>query len=58
MPNIFIYINLLFIFIIKMVALIIGTAVFIILWLIAAYIINSQVQRGVDDPKLKSEYRG
>ncbi len=35
-----------------------GTIIFIILWIIASIIIMIIAQKGVNDPRLKGEYRG
>ena len=38
--------------------IVVGTIIFIILWLIASIIIMIIAQKGVNDPRLKGEYRG
>ena len=38
--------------------IVIGTIIFIILWLIASIVIMMIANKSVNDPKLKSEYRG
>ena len=38
--------------------IVVGTIIFIILWLIALIIIMIIAQKGVNDPRLKGEYRG
>jgi hypothetical protein len=40
-----------------MVALIIGTIFYIILFLVAAYFVNERITRDVKDEKTKREYR-
>ena len=38
--------------------IVIGTIIFIIFWLIASIVIMMIANKSVNDPKLKSEYRG
>ena len=38
--------------------IIIGTIIFLVVWLIASFIIISIAEKKVNDPRLKGEYRG
>lgn len=40
-----------------MVALIVGSIIYIVVFIVTSFFVNQRIQRGVTDPKVKAEYR-